>query len=67
MINSIIGYWLDILFLHLKHFPNCKINDKIGIFLYIGIVVLQFGQNDRGFKIDKLLGSLYIKTFRKLP
>ena len=33
----------------------------------MGMVFLQFGQNDRGFRIDNLLGSLYVKTFKKLP
>ena len=67
MINSTTGYCIDILFLQLKHFPSCSMNEKIGIFRYMGMVFLQFGQNDRGFRIDNLLGSLYIKTFKKLP
>ena len=39
----------------------------IGIFLYIGIVFLHLGQKDLGFIIDKLFGSLYMITFKKLP
>ena len=55
---SMAGYCSDSLFLQLWHFPNCRINEIMGIFLYIGIGLLHFGQNDRGLMIDILLGIL---------
>ena len=42
--------------------------DIIGIFSYHEMILLQFGQTDRlGSKSDIPSGSLYIRTFKKLP
>ena len=67
IISSITGYDIEILLLHCAHFPNCKINDKRGIFLYKGIVFLHNGQNERGAITDSSFGILYIRTLIKLP
>ena len=47
--------------------PNWRQYVTIGIFLYNGIEDLHFGQKERGFTIDLLLGNLYIITLKKLP
>ena len=52
------GYVIEIIFLQFEHFPLWIIYEINGIFLYNGIVFLHLGQNERGFIIDKLLGSL---------
>jgi len=49
---------MEILSLHLAHFPNCMINDIIGIFLYKGILFLHKGQNERGAIIESPSGIL---------
>ena len=66
-INSTKGYLKDIFPLQLAHSPNWIKYDIKGIFLYIGILCLQCTQNDLGLIIDRLLGNLYIITFKKLP
>ena len=56
IVNSIIGYDSEIFLLQSAHFPNCSINDIIGIFLYRGILFLHKGQKERGEMIDKPFG-----------
>lgn len=67
VISSIIGYCIEILKLQFAHFPFWIKKEIIGIFLYIGIGVLQWKQKDLGKIIDNFLGNLKIITFMKLP
>ncbi len=54
-------------FLQQKDLPFKNRNEIKGIFKYHKILLLQWGQKEEGKIIDKFLGNLYIKTFKKLP